>query len=168
MRNELVLTWKAGQGHLIAHAPNPSRGRGLYPIHSPSLLPGRCHPSRLELCKAGAGAEPAQLLSLCDRCGQLKLWLQTPCINLLNKTPTRGLRALGTGVNKGFHARSRNYYYYYSKMQRPSPLLANRGKKTKKQKHNRAAVCLGRALVQLAPCCALVWHCMLSELAGNN
>lgn len=63
-------------------------------------------------------------------------------------------------VNKDFGGRSRNYWC--SNIQRPSPILANTGEKP----HSG---CLpGRAVAQLAPCCALVWHRMQSELAGDD
>lgn len=122
---------KSWTGPPDSTCPQPQQGQGSLP-HPLSLAAAWPAPPISAGALQGRGrirAEPARLLSLCDRRGQLKLRLQTPRINLLNKTPTRGLRALGTGVNKGFHARSRNYYYYCSKMQRPSPLLANRGKK---------------------------------------
>lgn len=113
----------------------PQLGKRSLP--SPAFLHQHC-PSGLKLCEAEEGWAVGRCLPYCCHCVAAVASSSCDrrcCASLPSGTLTGGLWALGIGANKGFHARSKNYYYYCSKTRSPSAILASAEKKKKEGKN---------------------------------
>lgn len=143
----------------------PQLGKRSLP--SPAFLHQHC-PSGLKLCEAEEGWAVGRCLPYCCHCVAAVAQLCTAQAVIADAVPVFQVELWlevcehwELGQTKVSMPEARTTIIIVQKHEVQALSWPVQKKKKRRKKQSRAAVYLGKAVIQFTPCCTLVWHCLL-------
>lgn len=144
----------------------PQLGKRSLP--SPAFLHQHCS-SGLKLCETEEGSAVGRCLPYCCHCVAAVAQLCTAQAVIADAVPKSSKwnsdwRSVSTGDwgKQRFPRQKQELLLLLFKNTKSKRYPGQcRKKKKRRKKQSRAAVYLGKAVIQFTPCCTLVWHCLL-------
>lgn len=143
----------------------PQLGKRSLP--SPAFLHQHCS-SGLKLCETEEGSAVGRCLPYCCHCVAAVAQLCTAQAVIADAVPVFQVELWlevcehwGLGQTKVSTPEARTTIIIVQKHQVQALSWPVQKKKKRRKKQSRAAVYLGKAVIQFTPCCTLVWHCLL-------